>query len=294
MTNSTILVICYLHYGQEASTRWLRKYVNPSPSIAPVLIPAVDVDAVSGWINTRDGSPQNPTNVSRGIFGATVGIDRLLSLYSKHDIKATFFTPAHSLESFPEQLAKVRDAGHEIGLHGYTHEHISGLSSQQQRDVLVRSIDSLTKFCGKKPLGYTAPAWSTSRELIPQLEEMGILYDHSFMHHDVQPYFAPDNSQPWTETDLTKSADHWMKPMGEIKLSKVVEIPANWHVDDWPPFQPSPGVAGTHGFVDPHVVEKLWMEQFDFAYREYDEFIFPMSIHPQVSGKPQVILMHER
>ena len=48
------------------------------------------------------------------------------------------------------------------------------------------------------------------------------------------------------------------------------------------------------GFVDTAVVEKLWREQFDFAYREYDSFIFPMSIHPQVSGKPQVILMHER
>jgi hypothetical protein len=29
-------------------------------------------------------------------------------------------------------------------------------------------------------------------------------------------------------------------------------------------------------------------------YREYDEFIFPISIHPDVSGRPHVILMHER
>lgn len=42
------------------------------------------------------------------------------------------------------------------------------------------------------------------------------------------------------------------------------------------------------------MVERLWREQFDFAYREYDTFIFPISIHPQVSGKAQVILMHER
>lgn len=46
--------------------------------------------------------------------------------------------------------------------------------------------------------------------------------------------------------------------------------------------------------MDTAVVEKLWREQFDFAYREYDSFVFPISIHPQVSGKPQVILMHER
>ncbi|KAF4547852.1 Hypothetical protein D9617_35g090030 [Elsinoe fawcettii] len=254
----------------------------------------VDVDAVSGWLNTRTGAPANPTNISRGIFGATVGIDRLLRLFGKYSIHATFFTPAHSLESFPKQLAKVRDAGHELGLHGYNHEHISTLSAQQQRDVLVRSIDSLTKFTGKKPRGYTAPAWSTTRELIPALEEMGIVYDHSFMHHDYQMYYAPDNSQSWVETDTNKDADSWMHPMGELIPSKVVEIPANWHVDDWPPLQPSPGVAGTHGFVDTHTVERLWKDQWDFAYREYDQFVFPISIHPQVSGKGQVILMHER
>jgi len=53
-------------------------------------------------------------------------------------------------------------------------------------------------------------------------------------------------------------------------------------------------VARKHGFVSTHELEKLWLEQFDFAYEEYDTFIFPMSIHPQVSGKPHVIKMHER
>lgn len=71
--------------------------------------------------------------------------------------------------------------------------------------------------------------------------------------------------------------------MSRLKASNVVEIPANWHLDDWPPLQPIPGRAGAQGFVDTHVVERLWKEQFDFAYREYDSFIFPISIHPQVS-----------
>lgn len=78
----------------------------------------IDVDAVANWINTCDGSKQTPTNVSRGIYGATVGIDRLLKMYDKYGIKATWFVPGHSIESFPKQLGKVRDGGHEIGLHG--------------------------------------------------------------------------------------------------------------------------------------------------------------------------------
>lgn len=74
----------------------------------------VDLDAVANWINTADGSPQNPTNVSRGVFGATVGTDRVLKLFEKYGITATWFVPAHTLESFPKQVAKVRDAGDEM------------------------------------------------------------------------------------------------------------------------------------------------------------------------------------
>jgi peptidoglycan/xylan/chitin deacetylase (PgdA/CDA1 family) len=61
------------------------------------------------------------------------------------------------------------------GLHGYTHEHVSQLSEQQQRDVLTKSIDVLTKFTGKKPKGWTAPAWDTSKEAIRLLEECEIV-----------------------------------------------------------------------------------------------------------------------
>ena len=65
-------------------------------------------------INTRTGAPASQTDVSRGVFGATVGIDRLLKLWDKYGIKTTWFVPAHSIESFPEQFSKVRDAGHEL------------------------------------------------------------------------------------------------------------------------------------------------------------------------------------
>lgn len=182
-------------------------------------------------INTQNGSSANPTDVSRGIFGATVGIDRLLNLWDKYKIKTTWFVPAHSIESFPSQLAKVRDAGHEIGLHGYTHEFVSTLSEEQQRGVLDKSIKVLTDFTGKKPRGWTAPAWSTSKAAIKLLEESGIVYDHSFMHHDCQMYYVPDLSETYVETNVEKPASEWMQPMSELKASSVVEVPANWHLD---------------------------------------------------------------
>jgi hypothetical protein len=48
------------------------------------------------------------------VFGATRGIDRLLDLWEKKNIKCSWYIPGHSIESFPEQIAKIRDAGHEM------------------------------------------------------------------------------------------------------------------------------------------------------------------------------------
>ena len=46
--------------------------------------------------------------------------------------------------------------------------------------------------------------------------------------------------------------------------------------------------------MDPYNVERMWKDMFEWCYREYDTFIFPISIHPQVSGRPHILMMHER
>jgi peptidoglycan/xylan/chitin deacetylase (PgdA/CDA1 family) len=52
---------------------------------------------------------------------------------------------------------------------------VSTLDEQQQREVLDKSIKVLTDFTGKKPKGWTAPAWSTSEETVRLLKEFGIV-----------------------------------------------------------------------------------------------------------------------
>lgn len=65
-------------------------------------------------IDTQNGSKADSVKISRGIFGAMVGIDRLLNLCRRYNIKASWFVPAHTLETFPKQIAKIRDYGHEM------------------------------------------------------------------------------------------------------------------------------------------------------------------------------------
>jgi peptidoglycan-N-acetylglucosamine deacetylase len=50
----------------------------------------------------------------------------------------------------------------------------------------------------------------------------------------------------------------------------------------------------SHGFVSPRDIEQLWKDQFDWVYREMDYAVFPLTIHPDVCGRPQNLLMLER
>ena len=74
----------------------------------------------------------------------------------------------------------------------------------------------------------------------------------------------------------------------------AIEIPASWYLDDLPPMMFIKKAPNSHGFVNPRDIEDLWRDQFDWVYREMDYAVFPIAIHPDVSGRPQVLLMLER
>lgn len=234
-----------------------------------------------------------PSLHSLGLFAGTLGVRRLLKLFEKNNMKATWFIPGHSLETFPEECAMIRDAGHEIGLHGYSHENPVDMTLEQQRDVLDKTYRMLTAFCGKPPRGSVAPWWETSKEGAELLLSYGIEYDHSMSHDDCQMYWLR-LGDTWTKIDYSKKAEEWMKPLVKGVPSGLVEIPASWYIDDLPPMMFIKDSPNSHGWVDPKVVEQMWLDHFDYFYENYDEFVFPMTIHPDVSGRPHVLKMQQR
>ncbi|KAK1227038.1 hypothetical protein PQX77_010000 [Marasmius sp. AFHP31] len=252
----------------------------------------VDVDAVAGWLGSYGGE-DSPLDISRGMFAGEVGTPRLLKLFKKYEITTTWFIPGHSLETFPEQMAAVRDAGHEIGLHGYSHENPTSLTVQQQSDILDHTYNLLTTFNkGVPPKGSVAPWWEVSKEGINLLLDKGVEYDHSGMAHELAYYMRDEDK--WSKIDYTKPASSWMQPLIKGKETGLVQIPANWYLDDLPPMMFIKSSPNSHGFVNPRDIEQLWKDMFTYCYREEDEFIFPITIHPDVSGRPQVLLMLER
>lgn len=252
----------------------------------------VDVDAVAGWLGSYGGE-DSPNDISRGVFAGKVGAPRLLTLFDRFEMASTWFIPGHSLESFPDEMQAVMDAEHEIGLHGYSHENPTQLSREQERDILEYTMEITERTWGRRPRGYVAPWWEVGPQTIELLLDAGIAYDHSMMHHDFQPYYLPEYEN-WTPIDYEKPASDWMKPLERGPESGLIEIPASWYLDDLPPMMFIKGSPNSHGFVNPRDLEELWRDQFDWVYREHDWAVFPITVHPDVSGKPQVLLMLER
>ena len=125
------------------------------------------------------------------------------------------------------------------------------------------------------------------------LIKKGIKYDHSLMHNDFVPYYVRTGDS-WTKIDYSKPASHWMKPLQRGKLTGLVEIAGSWYLDDLPPMMFIKAAPNSHGFVSPRQIEEIWRDQFDWVYREMDYAAFTIAIHPDVSGRPQVLLMLER
>ena len=142
------------------------------------------------------------------------------------------------------------------------------LSFQQQKDILDHTYDLLTQFnSGVPPKGSVAPWWETSSEGSTLLLEKGIEYgmplqqssilrltvflpDHSDMAHEYavtangyfrehaqtivhssQAYYLRDEDT-WTKISYKSEAHSWMKPLQRGKETGLVEIPANWYLDD--------------------------------------------------------------
>lgn len=107
------------HVGRVRAGKDLTPQRWPGGARVAVSI-SFDFDTEPVWIGFQEQS--SPSYMSRGEYGARAGMPRIMKLLDKHDIPATFFIPAMSMELHPEVIAELK--GHddiEIGFHSYVH-----------------------------------------------------------------------------------------------------------------------------------------------------------------------------
>ena len=119
-------------------------------------------------------------------------INLILDILDWHNYKAIFFVPAKILDSSPAIFLKIRNKGHEIGLHGYKHERFDMLNQQEKQKILEKSIKIYKSLFKTAPECFRAPQFSADFELLNLLEELKFKYDSSIVQFPIsQAIFFP-------------------------------------------------------------------------------------------------------
>lgn len=104
-----------------------------------------------------------------------------LDLLDKYGIKATFFVLCSSLEHTKEYLTRAVKGGHEIALHGLAHDIPAQMDKEELKKQLYEGKALLEKEFNTKILGYRAPCFAVTDEVIDAIRELGFTYDSSFL-----------------------------------------------------------------------------------------------------------------
>lgn len=246
----------------------------PDPRLTVAL--TFDSDAISDGIRRRD----SPVKLSHGEFGPRVGVPRILDLLEHERIPATWFVPGHTLETFPANTEAILAGGHELACHGWYHEDFSELATEQQADILGRSVEAVRKVAGAPPKGFRAPYWALGPETLRLVLGAGFEYDSSLMADDYRPYRVRLDDRHSGAKGSTFGSE-----------SALVEVPIYWAMDDWPHFEPGPS---RDGLSAPSKVLEIWNGELHYAYEHAPGGLLTLTMHPECIGRGHRMAMLER
>jgi peptidoglycan-N-acetylglucosamine deacetylase len=194
---------------------------------------------------------------SAGGYSVRRGIPRMLEIFQRHAVPATFFVPGYDAERSPETVRRIIDAGHEVAAHGYLHESFD-LTLEEEDELLRRAHTILTDLAGIAPVGWRSPGSKKSTRTLAVLRDLGYIYDSSDKDYD-QPYPAIVDDQ---------------------QSPAMVELPNNTSsLDDAPLY--------VGGALTPFEMLELWKAEFDASYAERGYYM--LTFHPRAgfgSGTP--------
>jgi peptidoglycan-N-acetylglucosamine deacetylase len=237
-----------------------------------------DFDAQCLWLGAFN--KPSPSYMSRGEFGAEVGVPRLLELYDRFNVTTSWFTPGHTVDTFPDACKRIRDAGHEFGHHGYYHENPTKISPDTEERLIDLALQTFDKQLGLRPTGYRSPYWDYSDSTLDLVEKFGFKYDSSLMGRDLVPYRPRRWQVRWEQGNVAG------------KASNVLEIPVSWYLDDFPPLAYVTGIQP--GMQDTETIYRRWKDIFDYGYERVENPVYVSCVHPQIIGQAHHMLWYER
>jgi len=216
---------------------------------------AISFDSDHETNELRDGG-QSIGRLAWGEFGARVGVPRLTALLNKHDVRASFYVPAVAAILHKDEQRRLIGEGHEIGLHGWIHELNSTLAYHDERELLMRSSDTIESITGVRPIGMRTPSWDFSSNTLRIAVEMELLYDSSLMA-DEECYELLLNGEP----------------------SGVIELPVEWIRDDAAYFLMHRSQS-LRPYIGPNDVFDIFRREMEGARQAGS--LFQLTLHPHI------------
>jgi polysaccharide deacetylase family protein (PEP-CTERM system associated) len=145
----------------------------------------------------------------------------MLSLLSRHGVKATFFVLGWVGQRYPQLVREIHQAGHEIASHGYWHRLIYNQTPEEFRDDIRLSRKVLEDIIGVQVYIYRAPSFSIterSRWALEILVEEGFSIDSSIfpIYHD--RYGIP-GAKPFLHQITTPVGSLWEFPPSVVRFA---------------------------------------------------------------------------
>ena len=128
-----------------------------------------------------------------GEYVLNQGLPRLLDLYDKYGVKATFFYTGHIAKLYPDVVRMAHERGHEVGSHGLTHEVSKAfdvLSPEEQLSHLKQSKQILEDIIGEEVVSFRAPAARVDKKFPLIMQEAGFKVDSSVSSQRLDMMFS--------------------------------------------------------------------------------------------------------
>lgn len=139
---------------------------------------------------------------------------QILDLLAKEDCKATFFVIGKNVEKYPALVKRIADDGHTLGVHGYEHREIVGLSRQSLNDELNNCRRAIHAASGIDTALFRPPRGKVSALSILRVMRLGYCLVHwtktySDYHRDgVERLIARMEKDPMIAGDIVLLHDH--------------------------------------------------------------------------------------
>jgi peptidoglycan-N-acetylglucosamine deacetylase len=144
-----------------------------------------DVEDTSIWLNRL--------RYETGEKVLMEGMPRLLDIYSKYNIKSTFFFTGYMAQEFPEIVKMIIPYGHEVACHGFSHkmeDAFDNLSLDEQIENLQKTKSLLEDLSGQEVISFRAPALRVNKFTPIALNETGFKIDSSVASQRFDLFFS--------------------------------------------------------------------------------------------------------